>query len=162
MALIVEDGTVVANAQSYADAAELVAFAALRGVALPSSEAAQEQLLIKAMDALEEFARKWKGEPVSASQALAWPRKNVVLDGMSHAANDIPRELQYAQMQLAVEANSGDLQPNEQQQQTTKEKVGPIEITYENKGKVLGVSAFAKPMALIRPLLRNHLTLTRV
>lgn len=162
MALIQEDGTGREDAQTYASAADLVAFAGLRGISVPSTEEGQEQLLIAAMDALEEFATRWKGERVSASQALAWPRMNVVIDGRDRPSNELPRELQYAQLQLALEAANADLMPNDaQQQQVTKEKVGPIEVSYENKGRVLGVSAFAKPMALIRPLLKSGLTLIR-
>lgn len=162
MALIIEDGTIVANAQSYMNVADLRTFAGLRGVAVPSSDEACERLLIKAMDALEEFATKWKGQKVSATQPLAWPRSGAVIDDVNQPSNEIPRELEYAQLQLALEANQNDLQPNEEQRQVVKEKVGPIEMTYENKGRVMGVSAFAKPMALIRPLLKNHLNLVRL
>ena len=50
MALIIEDGTVVAGANSFATDAELQAYAAVRQVSLPAAQAEREALLITAID----------------------------------------------------------------------------------------------------------------
>ena len=49
MALIIENGTIVANANSYATVAELRGYAALRGATVPTDDAQCEYMLIKAM-----------------------------------------------------------------------------------------------------------------
>lgn len=157
MALIIEDGSIVASAQSYATAAELASYAALRGTSITADETEQEQLLIKAMDYLEGLRDKFKGVKVSTDQSLQWPRSGVTIDGLSVSYEEIPRELLYAQLALAIEAYSTDIMPNlPSTGDVTREKVGPIEVEYDNKSKVLGVSAFAKSSALIAPLLKRN------
>lgn len=155
MALVVEDGTIVEGAQSYATVADLVAYASARGAEIPESEPEREQLLIKAMDYLEGLRARYQGEKTSADQPLQWPRSGVTIDGFMIGSHDLPRELVYAQLALAIEANGADIMPNAEAA-VTREKVGPIEVEYDNRGKVLGVSAFAKSAALIAPLLRRN------
>lgn len=162
MALTIEDGSNVESANSYQSVDDLRTFATSRNITnLPSDDSKCEVLLLEAMDALTEFAGRWQGRPANSGQALPWPRSGVKVDHLQVDPDSIPYELRYAQLQLAIQALDNDLMPNEQQQHIVKEKVGPIEVTYENKGRVLGVSAFSKPMALIRPLLKSGLSLVR-
>lgn len=76
--LVIEDGSVVAGANSYVDADDVVAYAALYGGAWsPSTEALGEQAILRAMLYVEGFADEFRGDPVSGSQALSWPREYV-------------------------------------------------------------------------------------
>ena len=52
MALIIENGSIVDNANSFVTAAEMVAYAALRGVTITADTTTQEQQIILAMDYL--------------------------------------------------------------------------------------------------------------
>ena len=52
MALIIEDGSIVSGANSYAAHTDLADYAALRDVALTTDQGEREALLVKAMDAL--------------------------------------------------------------------------------------------------------------
>ena len=70
MALVIEDGSIVPNAQSFVQAAELVTYATLRNLAFPALEADQEALLIKASDYLLSREAEFKGQRVSSAQAL--------------------------------------------------------------------------------------------
>lgn len=111
MALVIEDGTIVSGANSYATLAELVDFANLRGYTIPSDPADQEVLMTKAMDFLESL--RYYGTKVSPStQELAYPRECVYIDGELFPDNDVPKNLVKAQCALAVIANTIELLPN--------------------------------------------------
>ena len=163
MALIIEDGSNVENANSYVPVADLVMYARMRSVTIPDMDEDIEALLIRAMDFLESLRAKYQGEKTNASQLLQWPRTGVTVDNFSVDKTDIPRELKYGQMALALEAQENDLLENETGKgPVISEKIGPIDIKYENTGKVEKVAAFAKANALLAPLFkRNGLTLIR-
>ena len=139
MALIIEDGTGITNAESYATAAELASYATLYGVTVPSTEAEQEALLRQA--AVQMNVMSWKGHTANADQALAWPRSNVWVDGRLIANNYIPARIQYGQMALAAEIFNDQTNPPDQRQgPVTKEKVDVLEVEYgqvENTGKLM-------------------------
>ncbi|GAA0907681.1 hypothetical protein GCM10009552_15940 [Rothia nasimurium] len=157
--LIIEDGTGKPDAESYATAEDLAMYAAKRGVTVPDDDAAREVLLVKAMDKLGEYDARWLGCRASATQALAWPRKDVWLNDMRFSTSSIPRELQYAQLAFAIEAVKNDLQKTVTPQDTgpviEKTVDGAVTVKYANPGKVLPVSAFAKPEALVNVLLKR-------
>lgn len=155
MAIVVENGSIVAGANSYASVADLDAYAAERGVSLSvTTDADKEALLIKAMDWMDaKCGELWQGERVSIDQPLAWPRSGVWLDNIHQPIDSIPRNLQYGQLAAAVEADAADLQQN-RAPAIKRQKVGELEIEYTNEGKRMAVSAFAKPEALLKPLLR--------
>lgn len=157
MALIVEDGSKVSNAVSYQSVADLRTFAEARNITnLPYTALECEALLLKAMDALAEFSNRWQGEPTYSDQSLPWPRSGVYVSGLLVDSQALPYELKYAQLLLAIEANSSDLQPNDDNKGAVlKEKVGPIEKVYETRGRVSGVNTFSKPMAQINLLLKK-------
>jgi len=74
MALIIEDGTIVAGADSYATLAVLRAYALKRGVTLSAVDADLEVLAIKAMDYIGSFEDKFQSartDPVN--QLLSFP-----------------------------------------------------------------------------------------
>ena len=171
MTLIIEDGSTVTDANSYVTVVELAAYALLRGTDLSGlSEAQSEALIIKAMDYLEGKRGQYKGNKAASGQSLQWPRSGVYdidLLGELYPLDAIPRELKYAQMSLAIEANTTDLQPSRlrtDKGQVVKEKIdGAIEVEYANSGTVQSIPAFAKADALLSPLLKhNGLELVRV
>ena len=167
MALIIEDGSIVANAQSYATAEELRTFAQLRNICtVPDSDDEAEALLIKAMDYLESYRARYKGGKVSSTQLLQWPRSGVYIDGMLQSSTSIPREIYYAQLSAAIEQIDNELQENRLRSDSgriVEAELSGMKVKYENTGKLLQVSAFAKPEALLAPLLKqNGLSLVRV
>lgn len=142
MALIIEDGTGKPDAESFATAAEYVAYAAKFGLTVPATEADQEANLRNA--ALQMQTMNWKGCRAHSGQALSWPRKGVELDGEVLPSNYIPARIQYGQMALAAEIHKDEIDPPEQRQgPVTKERVeGAVEVQYAeissiNQGKLL-------------------------
>ena len=114
MALVIEDGSQVTGAQSYATAGQLRAYALLRGVTLSATDSALEPFLIQAMDYLEAKRGQYQGTKVTSTQALQFPRAGVAIDGWPIAIDEIPQTLIAAQCALAMEAASGnDLMPTQ-------------------------------------------------
>lgn len=135
MALTKEDGSIVANANSYNDRAAVIAYAAARGVTLADADTT-DVLAIKAMDYLSLFDTKWKGEQVEPGvQMLAWPRKGAIPDGGKTVFPEtaIPPSIVRAQCELAIIASNGtDLLPTTSAATgfVTREKVDVIETEY--------------------------------
>ena len=164
MTITVEDGTEVASANSYAAYSDLTAYALLRGVTITAVQADGEALLLKAMDAL--YGRPWKGERVTTTQVLEWPRSGVYVDGQLKTYNEIPRELFYGQLALAMAAVDNTLMPVQPAQgkgPVVEERVeGAVTMKYANSGRVLSVAAVADAEALLRVLYRRSgLTVVR-
>ena len=154
--IIVEDGTQVANANSFVSVADARIYAVNRGVALPSSDDELAAMLIKAVDYLEAQAESFQGERVSETQDLQWPRTEVYIYGALVPSNVIPKSLISAQVQLAMAINAGlDLQPNiTPETYVIKEKVGPIETVYANPLHTGIMPTFTAANSLIALLLK--------
>lgn len=84
MALVVEDGTGLANAESLASVAFVTAFLGTRGKTTFTglgSDTQREQCLRNVSDyMLQTYRGSWKGYRSSTTQALDWPRNSVELD----------------------------------------------------------------------------------
>ncbi len=153
MAIIVETGAIVPNSNSYVTVAELDAFAALRGVTLPTVEADKEVLLIQGTDYTEGFWDQYQGSIVDQVQSLQFPRNFVYINGFLFASDAIPQDLKNAQMQAAIESNSTDLTPNTGQN-IKKEVVDVIEVEYQDGNGSLYAPTFPKVDAYLAKLLK--------
>ena len=163
MAIIVEDGTEVANANSYAAHTDLSDYADLRNITLSIDQDVREGYLIEAMDFIANF--NWKGERLTTTQPLAWPRSGVVRDGQFLPHDEIPRELFYGQLALAIAAINNTLMPTlaaNAKGPVIKEKVDVLEVGYANAARVLSVAADSTADALLKVLIRRSgLTVVR-
>lgn len=166
MALVKEDGTSRADANTYALVIDLRAYAQLRGVTVSDEDSDCEVLLVKAMDRMEAERDNYQGERVSRTQALSLPRYGMCVDGWDIPANEIPRNAIYAQCAFAIEAQNIDLLPTTDANASgpiISETVGPITTAYANPGSVRRTPAVAKAETLLRTLLkRSGLTAVRV
>ena len=135
MALVVEDGSIVADANSYATVAEIKAYALTRGSNLNAKQDTQVEILaIKAMDWLEAQRARYQGyktDPVN--QTLQWPRGDVYIDCYEFDENSIPQQLKDAQCQLCIEQNNGvELFPSNDPNILRERIEDFIEIEYRN------------------------------
>lgn len=139
MALIIETGAGLPDADSYTSVADADAYHAKRqNTAWAAFDSpTKESLLIKATEYMVgQYRERWKGCRRTTTQALDWPRYDVELDDVgfgayaAYVASDIvPDQVQNACAVLALQANSGDLAPAIKR--TVKEKViGPIKTVY--------------------------------
>jgi hypothetical protein len=146
MALIVEDGTGKAGAESYAEVAEVDLYHSNRGTLSWSllDQPTKEQCLRKATDYMvAEYRMRWKGQRRTVAQALDWPRVGVISpDFASNLSfrtygliqvlfNVVPPEVKKACAELAYRASIGELSPDLTQGVKT-ETVGPISVTYDS------------------------------
>lgn len=166
MSLVIENGTIVPNAQSYVTVAEVIAFAAARGIVLPATtDAAVEILIHKAMDLLESIEAQFQGTRVSDTQVLAWPRKDVSLNGFPVAETTIPALLKKGLCQLATDAATTDLMPIGTGREVIEEKVDVLSTKYAERGNTAPQPHLTAFYAAIDPLLASggvfNLELTR-
>lgn len=170
-AIVVEDGSVVAGANSYASAVQASEHLRARNRATAwdaLDQSQQEAYLIQATDFLvQRYHASWKGVRRSAAQALDWPRAYVdyepvyqstgvvsdpVTGGFWLPADEVPSQVVHACIELAVRAISGLLAPDLAAQKK-RVQVGPIEVEYlptAREGK-----AFQAVEQLLAPLLAN-------
>lgn len=156
MALVVEDGSGVPDAESYASVALARSYATAHGYTLPTDDAEVEVLLRKAAQYLEGLREEYQGSRASAEQGLEWPRTGVYLYGFEFPDSDIPGPLARAQCQLAVEALTTDLQPNSVGPQVLRRKVDVIETQFADIGQAAPRPVFRKVDGLLKPLMRNY------
>lgn len=152
MALIVEDGTNVANANSYNTVVEIRAFADLRGFTLPVDDVEVEKLAVKATDYLESFRSRYQGVKTYSTQDLQWPRTGVVIENDVIDGDEIPKDLKDAHCMATIETNSTDLLSNSKQA-VKKKKVDVIEIEYQD-GTSSSSKGSNKVDVYLEPLLR--------
>lgn len=129
--LIVEDGNIVANANSYVDLVFAKQYASDMGLTLPTTDDAIASGLLNANRFIEGLESRFQGHRVSAAQALAWPRAGVMIGGNLFPQNAIPGVLKNAQVIAASMINNGvDFFATQSGQFITKEKVDVIETEY--------------------------------
>ena len=131
MALIVEDGSGVENADSYLSVADADSHHADRGNAGWAGDgAAKEAALRKATDYLGQTYRlRWLGARADAGQALDWPRTGLGAIG----GGVVPDEVRRAAAELALVALGAELNPPlARGGRVKREKVGPIESEFED------------------------------
>jgi hypothetical protein len=148
MALITEDGTGLANAESYISVAEADTYFSNRGITLWATmlEAEKEQALRRAVDYLGGVYRlRWKGTRVNGTQALDWPRAFVEREDYEYAgmngyttiggrfyypSDEVPVEVKNACAEMAFKAASGELAPD-LERSVVREKVDVLEVEYD-------------------------------
>lgn len=127
MAVVIEDGTVVANANSFVTVAEYLAWAEARGYTLPSEDATEKNIY-KAMDYFVTFEPDFEGERLDDTQELPFPRTGQYINGVLIADGTIPKqvkELQYGIMKAI--ADGIDLFPTTEERALKRKKTGPLE-----------------------------------
>ncbi len=134
MALIHEDGTGKADAESYVSLVRAVAVAVLLNLTevwVVSSDNEQEGLLREATTFLDGHY-DWRGDILSPRiQALGWPRIGVEDNQGRLIANDaVPLAIEKATVFLAVQGLSSRLESVRSGAAVKSFKVGPIERVY--------------------------------
>lgn len=130
---IVEDGTKVANANSYITVTEFKQYWVNRGVDYETiiSETEIKTLLIQATTYCD-IRYRFVGEPVYEDQALQWPRDGVLdSKGRDILYNEIPDELKNAICEIAkYRYDNGDNSLDDNNEGIINKKIGPVSVTY--------------------------------
>lgn len=133
MPLIIEDGTGVIGAQSYATVAEAQSYAEARGINSLSNDDSAEQWLIRASDYMETFT-DFQGVTTYTDQVLKFPRNGLYINDVYVDKVTIAPLVKKCQIEIALMFAAGvDLLSaslNVGESQVKNEKVGPIEQEY--------------------------------
>lgn len=165
MALIVETGLIVENANSYASLETIKSYAAARGVTLGTDPIIEQQAII-AVDYIDSFRSKFQGGKVSQLQTLQFPRYSVFVDEFEIAETSIPIELVKAQCQLVCEQAKGvSVMATQTEPVIKKEVIGPIETEYAVSNGSISDPIITSVNVLLEPLFRKAgfgLTVVRI
>lgn len=171
---VVEDGTAKSDAVSYVTMAEADLYHSHRNNAawLALTHGQKEAALVKATSYMaQKYRLRWKGDRVSSTQALDWPRNFVQYADYAfitrngaqqiggyfyYPADEVPVEIKDACCELAVLTLTGALY-GEQGQAVKREEVGPIKVEYQDftsGGRIYPavdgiVAPFLKPRGMV-------------
>lgn len=131
MAFTVEDGTGVADANSYAALDFANDYFTERAVAgWTGADDVKQAALIRATDYIEgRFGQRFIGDKVDAAQSLSWPRT----DAGDYGEDEVPIKLQRATCEYALRALTAALAPDPLVDDsgvtvvTVRKKLGPLE-----------------------------------
>lgn len=136
MALIVEDGTGLATADSYVSEADATAYFADRGspTAWTGASSANREAALRYATAWLDGRYRWVGAVVRSTQALRWPRCSAEDDeGRLLASNTVPQRVKDATCEAALSHLSNALNATlERGGEIEREKVGPLETVYRS------------------------------
>lgn len=149
--LIVEDGSIVANANSYMSAAAIVAAALEQGVEMTEeeAEAATHSTAIPYLESL-----LYQGWVVDKDQSLLFPREGVYYRGYLLDSDSIPERLLKAQVELCIAKKQGYDITGVQEQQVTEERFGPFGVKYAENSSSIPI--LPKVDAWLEPLLSDN------
>ena len=158
MAIIVEDGTIVAGANSLVSEADYIAYLATIGITATGDTEVQ---LIHAMEFIDSLESRMIGYRVKRDQPLSWPRTDVCIEDFYWSSDEIPRQAIDAQIALALDLENGiDLfnRPEPDNKVIKRERVeGAVEVEYATPSGGVGVklSKSSRSMALVNSLMKN-------
>ena len=153
--IVVETGAGLTNSNSYVSEADLATYAGDRGVTLTGTAAV---LLIQAMDYLE--SKNFNGTKSNIDQALQWPRYGVELDAYLVLSDAIPQLLKESEMEIAIAIDGGVNPLANQGRETTKEKVGDLEVEYSASSRPSTYLTAAETK--VAKLVKNVMVVNRV
>ncbi len=135
--LIVEDGSGLANAESYVSVSDCAAYATARDLAFATTPAEKAEAALRRATAYIDntYRTRFPGQRKKFRlQALEWPRVGVVdMNGFPVTSDEVPVEVVRATCEAAVRelASPGSLNPDVTPGKVKKRaKVGEIEVEY--------------------------------
>ena len=155
MSLNVETGTGASNSESYASVINADLYHSNRGCApwATLTTGQKEEALRRSTDYIEQvYGLSFQGRRVTSTQALSFPRIDVLLNGHYVASDTIPTILVNACCELAYKAAQGNLSPDITQA-VKREKVDVLEVEYmDNSSPITRIRAIDN---LLAPLLKS-------
>mgnify|MGYP001090393992 CR=1 FL=1 len=137
--LIVEDGSIVADANSYIDYDYAESYHSLRGnSAWAIGDPTEKQYaIIRATEAIDNlYSQKWPGTPTEyGTQELKWPRKNVVINNVPIEDDVILAAIKKAVAEAALRelATPGSMTPDLDRGGDIKRvKADTVEVEYSD------------------------------
>ncbi len=161
MALIVEDGTGIANADSFVSLVDARAKAALLGIALPADNTQAEIELRKGASYVNNQDSSLSGERLNpVVQTMCYPRENSTKHGHAVANNVVPIDAVNAQISAAATI-SGGVNPykiNDGKEVKSVEAVGAVKKSYyqsTSNTTESGEVKLTEALAYLKPLMSD-------
>ena len=130
----------------YSTDQELTDYATERGIVLTS---VPSELLTNANDYID--TQNYQGLKTVFDQGTAWPRVNVVVEGLFLDSSTVPDGIKKAEMQLAIYLDQGFDPYAVIEQSVKREKVDALEVEYQDNSNSAVV--LRKVNALLSPYL---------
>ena len=156
MALVVESGLGLADADSFISLFDARAFAEKYGITLPTNDAAAEVALRQGCQYVELQQKCFSGSRLTSTQALSWPRTGATnVYGVEYADGDMPVQLGYSQVYAAAEYAAGkDVRASDDGLSVaSKEVTGAVAVSYFNNGKTGKAITITKSLDALAPLM---------
>jgi hypothetical protein len=153
--LIVEDGSIVPDADSYIDLAGARTLADRLGLVLPDDDPLAEVALRLGADYITVLEPQLCGSRVSSTQSLSYPRAGVTLYGGDVAIDVIPSQVIRAQVIAAAEYGAGvNVRASTDGRATATERVeGAVTVQYFNNGENGSTVTITAAVDALRPLI---------
>ena len=153
MSLIVEDGTGMADAESYLSVADLKTYATNRGISYAGiSDSTLEQKLRLATTYIDTRYR-YRGNRSNGTQALEYPRINLI-DWSGYDISGVPKRVKDATAELALKATADSLYVDlDRGGKIKSESVGQLSVTYADDAPAGRVFTIAEN--LLKPYVRD-------
>ena len=156
MALVVETGIGLADADSFISLEDARSFAAKFGITLPANDTAAEVALRQGCQYVELQQKYFSGSRLTSTQALSWPRTGATnAYGDEYADGNMPPQLGFAQVYAAAEYAAGkDVRASDDGLSVaSKEVTGAVAVSYFNNGKTGKSIAITKSLDTLSPLM---------
>lgn len=141
MPLIIENGSGVADAESYISVEDADAYFAARAIEAWDGVEDKEAALRRATDYMNaRYTGRWKGYRATATQALDWPRRDAPLKDTEEwfgfvPTDAVPIEVKRACAELALLANGRELMPTLERAESTVQ-VGPVLVHFDDSSPI--------------------------
>lgn len=155
MALSLETGEGLADADAFVSLAEVRAFAVSRGKEVSADDPTLEAQIRSANDYLVSIEEQFQGYRRNEVQALPFPRNGLNVFGRTVADGIIPKTLKDAVCQLVIETQETDALPAADARVVVEETVGPLTTKYAEGGTSTNNPIFPKVNAYLKPLFKN-------
>lgn len=161
MALVVEDGSGSATAESYISESDADTYHSNRGnTAWAALSTAEKEILLRKATEYLDGKYSWLGSKYTAAQALQWPRSGAIVDGFTVDNNVIPAKLQQATAEVALLENSASLTSSQDRGGKVKRtKVDVIETEYMDGAP--SATVYPKINVLLRGLYASSVDIVR-
>lgn len=151
MALIVEDGTNIPNADSYVSEADAANISAKLGLILTNSEVPLRLAAVY----LEKYRNRYQGSKVFDDQSLQWPRDPVYIDKTYNEPDVIPEDLIYAQVAVASAISTGSDVFGSSLGSIASKSVGDVSVSYTNNGSTTNAAYMGMVQEYLAPLFNS-------
>lgn len=159
LTITVEDGSVVANANSFLSLVDARSLAESRGITLPVADADANAALVKGAIYITDQEYLLQGSRVSALQLLSYPRSDVIRYSFDLDDDYIPYEIKCAQIEAAalIGAGTNPSPVDNGKEVKTQEVVGAVKREFFESGSTASSIKLTSAINCLYPITKAAL-----